>query len=256
MFGFLIKKAFFDFWDHMGRMLVQNFVMMALVLLFFFSPRLWGERADLILITWITLFLVYSLYVGTLYRLQKAVSDNQGEEQVSLRQALREAALPSLGYWFLMSLMGVSVVVGLRFYMNLGSVWGVIAATILFWMMLILFFAFQFFFPVYNRLQPRFFSALKKSLIIFLDNPLHSLLIILWGLLLSVVSFFLMFFMPGPSGITLWFDESVRMLLKKYDYLDENPEANPRHIPWRIITHSDRETLGTRTIKSTIFPWK
>jgi len=256
MFGFLIKKAFFDFWDNMGRMLVQNFVMMALVMVFFFSPRLLGDRADLIFITWMVLLVVYTLYEGVLYRLAVSLADNRSEDQISPLQALKAMVLPSLGYGLIRGLMVVSLVVGVRFYLSLDTVFGVVAATILFWMMLILLCALQFFYPVYNRLSQKFFPALKKSLIIFLDNPFHSFLILLWGLLLTVISFFLMFFMPGPSGVSLWFDEAVRMLIKKYDYLDENPDVPSRKVPWRMVTHPDREQMGGRSIKNTIFPWK
>ncbi len=256
MFGFLIKKAFFDYWDNMGRMIVQNFVMMGLTMAFLFIPAALGSRADWIIILWAVIYLVYFVYAGTLFYLVAQASEGKSDEFPSVREAVSKMAVPSLLMALLNGLMAVSLTVGLRFYLSLHSFWGVLAATVMFWIMLILFLGFQFFFPAYVRIRSTFFGALKKALILFLDNPLNSLAIILWGQLLTVVSFLLMFFMPGPSGVYLWYDEAVRMLLKKYDYLEENPEAPPKRIPWRVVTMQDREILGSRTIRNTIFPWK
>jgi hypothetical protein len=42
----------------------------------------------------------------------------------------------------------------------------------------------------------------------------------------------------------------------KYDYLEENPRADRKHIPWETLLREERERVGKRTLKGMIFPWK
>jgi hypothetical protein len=70
------------------------------------------------------------------------------------------------------------------------------------------------------------------------------------------VSLFLALLFPGPAGILLFLDEAMRLRLLKYDWLEANPDANRRKIPWDALLIEEREKTGTRSLKSFIFPWK
>jgi hypothetical protein len=78
---------------------------------------------------------------------------------------------------------------------------------------------------------------------------LHNLVV----LVLSLITF-MMF--PGPAGLLLYLDESLRLRLLKYDWLEANPGANRRKIPWDASLIDEREKTGTRTFRNFIFPWK
>jgi hypothetical protein len=78
---------------------------------------------------------------------------------------------------------------------------------------------------------------------------IHNIL----GLLLSIL---LAFLFPGPAGVILYLDEALRLRLLKYNWLEENPQANRRKIPWDALLIEERERTGTRTFRNFIFPWK
>ena len=50
--------------------------------------------------------------------------------------------------------------------------------------------------------------------------------------------------------------DAMKLLMFKYDYLDENPDADIKHIPWDDLLYDEREKVGPRSLKSMIFPWK
>ena len=144
---------------------------------------------------------------------------------------------------------------GIRFYSAWGNMIGLVGAIFLFWVLVTVNLAAIYYLPVVNRLKSTFPKMIKKSFLIFIDNPFHSIAVfigIIPGLLLSIVTVFLL---PGPAGILLWLDNNLKLLVYKYDYLEENPDAG-RKIPWRALCLEDNEKIGPRTFRNTIFPWK
>jgi hypothetical protein len=89
-----------------------------------------------------------------------------------------------------------------------------------------------------------------------LDNPLFCILSFILTLVMLVLSVVLAFLLPGPGGVLLFLDEGLRLRLLKYDWLEANPEANRRKIPWETLLIDEQEKTGTRSFKSFIFPWK
>jgi hypothetical protein len=71
-----------------------------------------------------------------------------------------------------------------------------------------------------------------------------------------VLSVFTAGLLPGLAGIALSADVALRLRLFKYDWLEANPEANRRKVPWDDLLEEDRELVGTRTFKGMFFPWK
>jgi hypothetical protein len=143
----------------------------------------------------------------------------------------------------------------MRFYSSLGGILGMIGTIFLFWIFVTVFLASLYYFPIMNRLESTFIKMIKKSFLIFLDNPFLTMAVfigLVFGLVLSVFTIFLI---PGPGGAILWLDNNLRSLIYKYDYLEENPEAGKK-IPWRVLFMDDNEKIGPRTLRNTIFPWK
>ena len=71
-----------------------------------------------------------------------------------------------------------------------------------------------------------------------------------------VVSFFTALLLPGIATIMLWWNIAFKLRLYKYDWLEQNPGANRRRVPWDALLVEDRERVGKRTLKGMIFPWK
>ena len=61
---------------------------------------------------------------------------------------------------------------------------------------------------------------------------------------------------PGVAGMNLASHDAIRLLMLKYDWLEENPDADRRHLPWADILYDEEEKVGPRSFKNMIFPWK
>jgi len=163
-----------------------------------------------------------------------------------------------LGFAFLLLFLMGRIII--PFYLNLNSMAGLLLAAVVFWTLALTLVSFQFFFAIRSRLDTKPVKIIKKSFIIFFDNPGFSIFTLLYTLVSLVLSMALAFLLPGPAGILLFLDEALRLRLLKYDWLEANPPADAsvkrRSIPWDAILIDEREKTGTRTFKSFIFPWK
>ena len=93
-------------------------------------------------------------------------------------------------------------------------------------------------------------------MLISIDNTGFSIFLILNNLVSLIISVFLAFMFPGPVGIVLYLDQALRLRLLKYDWLEANPEADRKKIPWDALLIEEREKTGTRSFRNFIFPWK
>jgi len=143
------------------------------------------------------------------------------------------------------------------FYIAMDSfVTGLILAAIVFWTTIFAILSFQFYFAVIGRLGPNLLKAFKKCMLISMDNTGLAIFLIFNNICALAVSIVFAMMFPGPVGALLYIDQALRLRLKKYDYLEENPGANRRKIPWDALLIEERERTGTRTFKNFIFPWK
>jgi uncharacterized membrane protein YesL len=115
--------------------------------------------------------------------------------------------------------------------------------------------ALQFFFPVQSRLDKKFGKILKKMFLLFLDNPLFSVGLLVGAVATLALSAFTALLLPGIASILLWWNVALKLRIYKYDYLEKHPDAR-RNIPWDALLVEDRERVGKRTLKGMIFPWK
>jgi len=256
MIGFLIKKTFFDFWDNLFRIALVNlgFVLSAAIPILL--PTVLADipllaLASVVLgIFWCVLYLVATAL--SVKNLSDYSSFGFSEFFANLKAGLPTALLLSVaaGFWLLLAY------VALPFYAKLGTMVGLFAASLVFWTLVIILMAFQYILPIRARLDRKAGKILKKSFILFFDNPLFSVFLFIHNLVILALSFLLAFLAPGPAGILLFLDEALRLRLLKYDWLEAHPDADRRHIPWEELLAEDREKTGTRSLRSFIFPWK
>ena len=63
----------------------------------------------------------------------------------------------------------------------------------------------------------------------------------------------------GMTGVIFTNVNALRICLYKYDWLEVNPGISleqRKNVPWEDLIAKDRKTLGPRTLKGFIFPWK
>ena len=159
-----------------------------------------------------------------------------------------------------LTLLVVLAVVAIPFYLRVGNLFGIFLAALVFWMLCLCVLALQWFMPLRSQLHGGFRKTLKKRFIIFFDNAGFSVFMFFYTLILAVLSVFLAFLVPGFAGIALAQNNAFRLRLYKYDWLEQHTDLTPKearkHIPWGELIAEDRETLGPRSFKSFIFPWK
>jgi hypothetical protein len=261
MFGFLIKKTFFDLWDNMFRIALINLGFIAVVAVPVFLPGLFAAYQVLSMATLILGVFICSVYLSAAALSVKSVSDYGSFGFADFAQNLK-AGLPAglvMGLAVLMIIaMGFVII---PFYLAMESQVGLLLAAVIFWTALAAVLGLQFFFAVRARLDTRLSKVFRKSFVILIDNPGFAIFSLLHNTVIFVLSALLAFLFPGPGGILLFLDEALRLRLLKYDWLEANPElaASPKtrkKIPWDALLIEEREKTGTRSFKNFIFPWK
>ena len=256
MVGFLIKKNFFDLWDNIFKVIFVNIGLIASVAFPVFVPSFFAAVPFLGMLVMLIGFLWCFVYLSAAALSMKAISDygNFGfADFFGNLKAAWPAGLFLGGIVFVAYLVFTMVI---PFYLSLNSLPGLLLAALIFWSMIVALLSLQFFFAIKSRLEPNLFKAVKKCFIIFFDNPLFCIFTLIHNLAVLALSTFVAFLVPGPAGTLLFLDEALRLRLMKYDWLEANPDADRRKIPWDEILYDEEEKTGTRSLKSFIFPWK
>jgi hypothetical protein len=256
MIGFLIKKTFFDLWDNMFRVALVNLGFIASAAFPIFIPSLLEAVPPLALIALLVGILWCFVYLMAAALSLKEVSDYGGFGFGDFFRNLKAAWPAGLLMGFLVFLLVLMVTEVIPFYIGMNSIIGLLLAALIFWTLIAGILSLQFFPAVRARLDTKLSKVIKKCFLIFFDNPGLSIFSLIHNLVLLVISTLLAFLFPGPAGILLYLDEALRLRLLKYDWLEANPGANRRKIPWDALLIDEREKTGVRSLKNFIFPWK
>jgi uncharacterized membrane protein YesL len=256
MFGFLIKKTFFDMWDNMFRVILMNVGFMAILAIFVMLLPAVAEIAVLPYVVLVLGIALLAVYMGAVSRMANDIADYKQPGFADFWQHLKQSLPTSLLFALVVSAYVVIIKVAFGFYGAMQSIIGPIAVSVLFWVTVIALLASQFFFPIQSRLDNKFRKVVKKSFLILLDNPGFTIVLFLCAILTSALSFFIAFIVPGFATVFLLWNVGFKLRLYKYDYLEKNPGADRRKIPWDALLVEDRERVGKRTLKGMIFPWK
>lgn len=256
MLGFYFKKAFFDGWDHLFALVALNLVFLGLVALVVILPMSLGLSGALTLIPVSLAILLCSVWWSACVYALVRVADYGSVAFREVLDDLKAGLVPGLQMAAVAIVGWVLVSVGLPFYLSNGGLLGVFAAGILFWCALIALLSLQYYIPLRARLGGGFKKNIRKSFIMFFDNAAFSIFLLVYNAVTLAISFFLAFMAPGLAGMALALDVAVRLRMKKYDWLEANPGANRKKVPWDELLEEDKDLVGPRTLKGMIFPWK
>jgi hypothetical protein len=165
----------------------------------------------------------------------------------------------ALLYGALLSTAVIVAFTAIRFYFSFNNLFAFFLSALLFWLLAIIVLSLQWFIPLRFLLKNDFRKCIKKSFIIFFDNAGFSIAYFFYQMILAVLSVPLVFIGVSFSGILLAQINALRLRLYKYDWRDAHPELSPaeaKHIPWDELLADERDTVGTRSLKNFIFPWK
>lgn len=261
MFGFIIKKNFCDGWDNLFSVVLTNLVFLltgiGLVLL-----NAVASKFDLLLILSIIFSsVVLSILIFAYSDSAAHIANFEGIHLIDFFKAipgsLKDGALFGLMNSAVLFISTFSV----RYYLfDMGSLLGFGLGCAIIWIVFFYLLAMQWFVPIRALMHNNFKKCFKKSFIILFDNTGFSLAMALYNLILIVLSVACIGFFPSMTGLLIANTNALRILLYKYDYLEEHPElktkSQRRQIPWDDLLTEDRNILGPRPIRSFLFPWK
>ena len=259
MIGFFIKKAFFDGWDNLIGLIIFNigFVLClaagyGVALTFQFSIAL-GITLSLLFFVLLTIVIcgvAFSVKEYAFY--QRAGFKNFWKN-------IKESWKLALVYALFMFIILVIIFFVIPFYAGFSGTSGIIGAVIsaiLFWVMFFSVMALMYYLPLISQLKLSPKKAVKKSFLLVFDNMGFSIFLFIYTLITFIVSIFSAFLIPGFAAIFMAHQDAVKLLALKYNYLEENPDANRKRIPWNVLLIEDRDRVGHRTLRGMLFPWK
>ena len=253
---FLIKKTFFDMWDNMLTVFLLNigFVLVVggalylpIVLNFSVFFSYFGVAIGIVL---------FFLYSGAASLVARNMVDYQTTGFREFVAYFKETWKQSLLLAGITIVQAFIILVAFPFYMSMGGILGVAAMSLIFWVSVIWWIASQYYYPIRARLDESLRKIVRKSFVVFFDNTVFSLVIAIGTIATFIVSGFTAFLLPGITTILIWHQAALKLRLLKYDYLEENPEADRKKIPWDALLIDERERVGHRTLRGMIFPWK
>ncbi|RKX88406.1 MAG: hypothetical protein DRP58_00450 [Spirochaetes bacterium] len=256
MFGFFIKKTFFDMWDNIFRIVLINlgFLLSFAILIYF--PLLFKTVPALFYISLFIGISILFIFTGAASKFTREIANYNSPGFHELVRYLKETALSSFIFAVINTILLFLLSIAFPTYGNIRSVVGPIAFSLLFWISIIWIAAFQYYFPVQSQLDTKTNKILKKMFLIFFDNTGFSIGLFIGTIFILIISVFTAFLLPGIGTIILWWNIALKLRLYKYDYLEEHPDADRKNIPWDVLLITDREKVGKRTLKGMIFPWK
>lgn len=276
MFKFFFKKNFCDVWDNLLHVFLVNLIYLVLLTGLFFLGTFVFKIDDSASSGGLNLaFFGYVVFVAVVI---SVFAFAEGENAVRIANfdspkfSLFFTSIPKVFpyaalFGVLTGLLINVAIFSMPYYRSLwqpadgseGSLIGLFLMAVVFWFLLICILALQWFLPVKMLMKNGFAKCIRKSLILFFDNPLFTIglaFVNLLNLILTVVTFGLM---PSITGIVITNTNALRLRLYKYDWLEVNPDLTPKEqkdVPWDELLAKDKKLLGPRKIKSFIMPWK
>jgi hypothetical protein len=261
MISFFFKKSFYDGWDNLLWIIVFNLILVALTVIGLFSIQALSNINMIIavpmLIVSICLDMIVLFAVNEgCAKLVNFKSAPYKETFAEIKNVWKDAVI----FGLLISSLIILVAIGVPFYFSYGNLVGLFFASLMFWAVIIIVLALQWFMPLYSQLHGGFKKTLKKSFILLFDNTGFTIILFLYSIVMAVFSVVIAFLAPGPVGICMAQNNALKLRMRKYDWLEEHPEISPKEsrkqIPWDEILDDDKEIVGNRTFRNLIFPWK
>ena len=268
MIWFFIKKNFCDGWDNLIWLVAFNLLCIAIGVGVYYGL---GAIVNITTIPeWAVITLSALLFAAGVFLISTIlfsvsdicakIADFKSSSYKDVFTGLKNSWKDAILFALLLTLLVILAIIVIPFYLQMGGLFGVFLAALVFWMLCLFAFSLQWFLPLRSQLHGGFRKTLKKCFIIFFDNAGFSVFMFFYTLILAALSVFLAFLVPGFTGIVLAQNNAFRLRLYKYDWLEKQTDVSPKearkHIPWGELIAEDRETLGPRTFKSFIFPWK
>ena len=257
MFGFYIKKAFFDGWDNFIQMVLQNIIYIVFFLLIVGSIVVFGDNLVFFLPVAIAIMFLFCLSMGGTSSVVYNWSQYKSETWRPFMKGVGRNIRHSMLFFLCIMVLFLLFFLVIPFYLSFNNILGTVFGVMMVWLAIFLLLVLPYYFPLMNLLPgdgP--FKTLKKCFIVAGDNLGYTILLFIHNILDIVLTVVTMGLLPGWCGLMLGGQDMMKLLMKKYDWIEENPGKNRKEMDWSEILYDEKETLGPRSFKNMIFPWK
>ncbi len=256
MVGFFIKKAFFDGWDNLIPMVLFNIAHMVFLLVVLGILYAFGSSPAVGIPLLLLLLIVYSIYDAAQASATYGWASYRANSFADFKSGIVRNYRHGLLLGLVRCIMLFVCFVVIPFYFRAGGVFTIISM-VLFWFSLSALLAMNYYMPLSLALPgDRPMKTLKKCFIVLADNVVFSVFFGIYIFICTIFTIVTVGFLPGFSGMQLASMDAVRLLMLKYDYLEEHPEGRKQRLPWEEILWDEEEKVGPRSLKNMIFPWK
>ncbi len=257
MTGFFIKKAFFDGWDNLIGLVIMNVVYLLLFFLGIYSFSLAEYGMVPFFAAILGLLFVIAVFSGAVnnatYGYSQYKSSTWQDLKAGFGRNLRHSLLMFVIYVFFFLVLTFII----PFYLNAFGVVGTVISILLIWLTIFSVLALPYYFALSSYLPgDRPLKTLKKCFIVAADNMLFSVFFLIYNVVCIALTVMTMGLVPGVAGMSLAGQDAVKLLMLKYDYIEDNPDCDRKHLPWADILFDEEEKIGPRSFKNMIFPWK
>ncbi|MCF7943383.1 MAG: hypothetical protein K9L21_03010 [Spirochaetia bacterium] len=256
MIGFYIKKAFFDGWDNLIGLIILNLgfvISLGIAYAVFLSFQVHAVIGVVLLILYLW---GLNIFIGGVSFYVKEFVFYQRPGAREFIDCLKSAWKPAVMHTIIMFILLVMIFFVIPFYASFEGLIGAVVIALLFWVSLFTAMGLMYYFPLIAQLEKNPKKAVKKSFLLVFDNIGFSFFLLLYTILNSIISILTAFLIPGFSSVLMSHQGAVKLLMFKYDYLEETPDANRKKIPWTALLFDEKEKVGHRSIRGMIFPWK
>ena len=257
MFGFYIKKAFFDGWDNFIQMVLQNIIYIVFFLLIVGSIVVFGDNLVFFLPVAIAIMFLFCLSMGGTSSVVYNWSQYKSETWRPFMKGVGRNIRHSMLFFLCIMVLFLLFFLVIPFYLSFNNILGTVFGVMMVWLAIFLLLVLPYYFPLMNLLPgdgP--FKTLKKCFIVAGDNLGYTILLLLHNILDIVLTVVTMGLLPGWCGLMLGGQDMMKLLMKKYDWMEENPGKGKKDMDWSELIYEEKETLGPRSLKNMIFPWK
>ena len=257
MIGFLIKKVFFDIWDNLLMLVLLSLGFVAPLGLVFLSGYIGEANPAISVILLILAVLAFSMYSLGVNGVVLGYSNYKKGGFRAFKEAFRFHIGHALLHFGICIAIAFMIMYGIPFYFSMGNYFGLILGFLLFWILVVVMLAMQYFFPLCFHMEADgAFKTLKKCFLIVSDNFGTTLFLALRSIIDLALTVLTASLIPGLAGIALSRMDTIRLLMKKYDFLEANPDCTKKDIIWEDLLYEERKLVGPRSLKGMIFPWK
>ncbi len=243
-------------WDNMFRILLMNLGYTLWLFLFFYVPIAARFPLPFFIATEIAGFWAILLYTGAVSSMAADIADYKQPGFADFFGYVKKNFASSSLYALVQAGILFLCWTAFNFYGSIGSFFGTVICALLLWLCVGWILICQYYYPIQGRLDKNFRKVFRKMFILFFDNQLFSVGLLMGSLVVFLCSIFTAGLLPGITTILVWYAAALKLRLLKYDYLEKNPSTDRKKIPWDSLLVEERERVGKRTFKGLIFPWK